>query len=115
MSLEPTNKETLTGSERSEHMGSERAVIRFPAERTGHATRGGATLLHIAGGRLGERLGQLANHLGLPGAIMPTEIHDQATGQHVTVAVGTLFVCLTGEISISTAREGSLRGLRVER
>ncbi|MGH6735018.1 MAG: hypothetical protein ACRECX_02910 [Methyloceanibacter sp.] len=26
---------------------------------------------------------------------MPTEIHDQTTGQHIAISVGTLSVCLT--------------------
>ncbi len=76
-------------------MAPENAIIRFPAERTGHPARGPATPLDVAGGRLRERLGRFVSYLGIPGAIVPTEIHDQTTGQHIAISVGTLSVCLT--------------------
>jgi hypothetical protein len=76
-------------------MTAVRRIVRFPTERTGHPARSGATAIDITKGRLREWLGRLANRLGAPGAIQPTEIRDQVTGQQVTVAVGALSVRLT--------------------
>jgi hypothetical protein len=72
-----------------------RAVIRFPGERTGHPARGGASTWEVAKSRLREWLGRLANRFGAPGAIQPTKIRDQLTGQQISVAVSALSVRLT--------------------
>jgi hypothetical protein len=37
----------------------------------------------------------MATRLGLPGAIRPVEIHDSATGQRISIAVGTVMVRMT--------------------
>jgi hypothetical protein len=76
-------------------MSNPRSIVRFPTERTGHPARYRATVFDIAKARLREWVGRLANWLRIPGAIQPTEIHDKATGQNITVAVGALFVRLT--------------------
>jgi hypothetical protein len=74
---------------------NQRAVLRFPAERTGHPARYGTRVFDVAKDRLREWVGRLANLLRIPGAIQPTEIHDKATGQIIAVTVGALFVRLT--------------------
>jgi hypothetical protein len=45
--------------------------------------------------RAREIFGRIANRLGMPGAVQPVEIEDPATGQHITLAVGTVMVRLT--------------------
>lgn len=75
-------------------MTAVKRIVRFPTERTSHPARAGATALDIAKGRLREWIGAVANRVGVPGAIQPTEIKDQATGQHIAVTVSALFVRL---------------------
>ncbi len=70
-------------------------VLRFPAERTSRAARNGATALDTIKSRLRETIGKIANRLGLPGAVQPVEIHDPATGQRITIAVGAVMVRVT--------------------
>ena len=72
-----------------------REILRFPAERTGHPARVGATFFDVAKLRAREWLGMLANWARAPGAISPAEIHDPLTGQNITVTVGALLVRLT--------------------
>jgi hypothetical protein len=74
---------------------AQREVLRFPAERTGHPARGGATLIDVAKLKAREWLGRFAGRIGAPGAIKATEIHDPLTGQRITVTVGAFFVRLT--------------------
>jgi hypothetical protein len=70
-------------------------LIRFPIENISHPVREGATTLDVIKGRLREALGRLATRLGLPGAMQPIELLDEATGQHIGVTVGTLTVRLS--------------------
>ena len=70
-------------------------LLRFPTERTSHPARSGATALDTIKSRLRETIGSLANRLGLPGAVQPVEIHDQATGQRISIAVGAVMVRMT--------------------
>jgi hypothetical protein len=70
-------------------------VIRFPTERTAHPARGGVTVIDVLKLRARALLGRLANWIGTPGAIAPTEINDAMTGQQITVAVEALLVRLT--------------------
>lgn len=74
---------------------SEDRVIRFPDERVSHPVREGATWIDIARGRFKELIGRTANRIRIPGAVQSAEIHDNATGQHIEVVVGTLFTRLT--------------------
>lgn len=69
-----------------------RDVLRFPAERTSHPARAGATVLDVAKGRFREILGQIANRFGAPGAVRAVKIEDRASGQQITVEVGTVMV-----------------------
>lgn len=73
----------------------QRAVLRFPAERVARSARVGATRLEVLRGRFRQWLGRGLNRLGAPGAIRQMELKDQLTGQHLTVSVGELFVCMS--------------------
>jgi hypothetical protein len=74
---------------------SRHEILQFPIERTSHLARGGSTTFESLKSRLREAVGRVANRLGLPGIVQPVEIYDQATGQRITIAVGSIMVRLT--------------------
>jgi hypothetical protein len=51
--------------------------------------------MQIVAGRLLEWFGGALNWLRMPGAIRPVEIDDELAGQHISVSVGEMFVCLS--------------------
>ena len=71
------------------------AVICFPGERVQRSARVDASRWQIWRGRLRELAGKGLNALGVPGALQPVEHFDKLTGQHVSVSVGELFVCIS--------------------
>jgi hypothetical protein len=76
-------------------IAKERAVIRFPVERSQRPARGNATAAEIAKGRFKQWLAKILNRARMPGAIRPMDFEDRLAGQHLTVMVGELFVCIT--------------------
>jgi hypothetical protein len=90
--------ETFRGAGDCKYMSrnaNERTVIRFPAERRQCPGRGGATGLQIAKGRFKQWSGKILNCAHMPGAIQPMDFEDRLAGQHFSVSVGELFVCVT--------------------
>jgi hypothetical protein len=70
-------------------------VLQFPADRTGHPAREGATVFDVARSRIRTTVGRMANRLGLPGTIRVVDIHDATAGHRVTVTIGVNVLRLT--------------------
>src|SRR5262245_5409935 len=73
-------------------MGTRATVIRFPTERITRPASGGWSWVYVLRSRARRALGAVLNRVGTPGAIQNTSVHDEVTGQQLSVAVSNLYV-----------------------
>lgn len=74
---------------------SHQRVVTFPAHRVRRAAAGNATTSEIIASRARLWVGRLMNACRVPGAIRPTQFHDEVTDRDVSISIDDGFVRLS--------------------